>query len=259
MLNFAKKQKKMNNVTHLFFNNAQDEVGSIPQETVKATINAVDAQARLNGTSCFIIDFDSHELLYRSDKLIYVDEATSKDKKRECVNPYWSLISEETLEFLISIRNNYLLIDNELIREDYATHISTIDYPIFIRNKEFYINQKFTPLYLREDGITKIGLFTISNSNRNRFESMIITSSGRRWKYDCEKKEYQEFDLGVTLSLVEKAILQRAQKGLTSEEIAKSLYISINTVKTHRMRIFKKLGVESINEALTIVGNYQLL
>lgn len=249
----------MNNVTHLFFNNAQEAAGPISKEIINATINAVDAQARLNGTSCFIIDFDSHELIYRSDKLIYVDEAGPKDKKRECANPYWALISEETLDFLVSIRDNYLLIDNELIREDYSTHISTIDYPIFIRNKEFYINQKFTPLFLREDGITKIGLFTINNSNKDRLESMIITSSGRRWRYDLEKRLYQEYDLGVTLSLVEKAILQRAQKGFTSEEIAKSLFISINTVKTHRMRIFKKLGVESITEALTIVGNYQLL
>lgn len=46
---------------------------------------------------------------------------------------------------------------------------------------------------------------------------------------------------------------------MTNEEIAQNLYISVNTVKTHRMRIFRKLHVETITEALTVVANYHLL
>ncbi len=88
---------------------------------------------------------------------------------------------------------------------------------------------------------------------------MIITPSGKRLKFDIGKKTYSEFDLGLVLSSVEKAVLQRAKKGMSSEEIAKDLGISVNTIKTHRMRIFKKLNVTSINEALTIISNYQLM
>lgn len=61
------------------------------------------------------------------------------------------------------------------------------------------------------------------------------------------------------MSLVEKAILHRARKGMTNEEIAHNLFFSVNTVKTHRMRIFKKLKVDTITEALTVIANYQLL
>ena len=88
---------------------------------------------------------------------------------------------------------------------------------------------------------------------------MIITPSGKRLKFDIGKKTYYEFDLGLVLSSVEKAVLQRAKKGMSSEEIATDLGISVNTIKTHRMRIFKKLNVTSINEALTIISNYQLM
>lgn len=46
---------------------------------------------------------------------------------------------------------------------------------------------------------------------------------------------------------------------MTNEEIANSLCLSVNTVKTHRMHIFKKLNVTTITEALAVVGNYQLI
>lgn len=46
---------------------------------------------------------------------------------------------------------------------------------------------------------------------------------------------------------------------MTNEEIAKNLFISVNTVKTHRTHIFQKLHVDTINEALTVVENYHLL
>lgn len=248
----------MQDVNSLFFNHAS--VRDLESKAdYGASITAIDAVSRINNQSCFIIDFDEHSLLYRSEQLVYIDEATLKDKQRECANPYWSLISEETLDKLLLIKNNYLLVGEQLTAEDYIKHVCTIDYPIILRNHELYINQKFTPLQMRNDGITKSGIFTINYSNKREIESTIIAPSGRRFRFDFKDKEYKEFNLGITLSLVEKAILHRARKGMTNEEIAQSLFISVNTVKTHRMRIFKKLKVETITEALAVVGNYQLL
>jgi len=109
--------------------------------------------------------------------LIYIDECSIRDIQRECANPYWSIISEETLEKLF----------------DFAEH------------------------------------------------------------------RYIPYDLGMTLSVVERAILNRARQGMGNEDIARSLCISVNTVKTHRKNIFRKLQVESITEALAVVGNYQLI
>lgn len=242
----------------LFFNHAttEDENPNIDMETL---IKTIDAASRISGLSTLAIDFDRHELIYRSEQLVYIDEATLKDYQRECVNPYWSLISDETLEKLIAIHNNYFLPGNELSMEDYPNHICTIDFPIILRNHELFITQKFTPLIMRNDGITKIGLFTINYSNKKDIYCSIIAPSGRRFRFCFENSKFIEYNLGKTLSITEKAILHRARMGMNSEEIAKSLYISINTVKTHRMRIFKKLKVESINEALAVVGNYQLI
>lgn len=248
----------MLDVNDLFFNHATSEDNESSIDMV-SMIKAIDASSRLSCLSTFAIDFDRHELIYRSEQLAYIDESTVKDRQRDCVNPYWSLISEDTLEKLLIIRSNYLLPDKELTAEEFINHVCTIDYPIILRNHELYITQKFTPLTMRNDGITKIGMFTINYSNKKEIESSIIAPSGKRFRFNFEEQQFVEFDLGVTLSLVEKAILHRARMGMTNEEIAQSLYISINTVKTHRMRIFKKLHVDTITEALAVIGNYQLL
>ena len=64
--------------------------------------------------------------------------------------------------------------------------------------------------------------------------------------------------MDTVLSQTEKAILNRARMGLNTKQIAESLFISVNTVKTHRTRIFNKLGVKNISEAIAETGNYHL-
>jgi DNA-binding CsgD family transcriptional regulator len=48
-------------------------------------------------------------------------------------------------------------------------------------------------------------------------------------------------------------------KGMTSTQIAEELIISVSTVKTLRSRIFKKLGVETMNEAPAVVSKFHLI
>ncbi len=245
----------MLDVNSLFSNHA---ISEDYESTVDATliINVIDASFRLSRLSTFAIDFDSHKLIYQSEHLPFIDESTTTDIQRDCINPYWSLISEETLEKLLIIQKNYLLSGKELSVEEYINHVCTIDYPIILRNHELFITQKFTPLTMRSDGITKIGIFTINYSNKKEIESSIIAPSGKRFSFNFDKQKFVEYAPGVTLSFAEKAILHRVRMGMTNEEIANSLHISINTVKTHRMRIFKKLHVDTITEALTVIGNY---
>jgi len=52
------------------------------------------------------------------------------------------------------------------------------------------------------------------------------------------------------LTMREKEILHLISKGLISREIADLLYISVNTVNTHRQRIIEKLDVSSTSEAI---------
>lgn len=54
----------------------------------------------------------------------------------------------------------------------------------------------------------------------------------------------------------ERKIVRRILKGMTNEEIANHLNIGVNTVKSYRLRLFKKLNVNNITEAITVINNY---
>ena len=249
----------MKDVNKLFFNDSVYTEDIDEGLDIDSMIKGVDCFTKLTNATCFVIDFDMHKLIYRSKKMLYLDDISISDRQRECENPYWAHVTEETLDNLLQIRNKYPHVGRNIDIDDYSTHVCTIDYPIIIKKHEFFINQKFTPLVMRSDGITKIGLFIIGPSTCDHMESFIITHSQIRYRFDFKAGIYKTFDLDRTLSTMEKVILLHVQKGLTIEEIADNLNLSVSTIKTHRIRIFKKLQVSTMPEALTVIGNYHLI
>jgi len=61
------------------------------------------------------------------------------------------------------------------------------------------------------------------------------------------------------LSFREQEILQLLAKGLISKQIADKLFISVNTVNTHRQRIIEKLDVSNTAEAVQYAGRLGLI
>ncbi|MFY9153312.1 MAG: LuxR C-terminal-related transcriptional regulator [Prolixibacteraceae bacterium] len=61
------------------------------------------------------------------------------------------------------------------------------------------------------------------------------------------------------LSFREQKILQLLAKGLISKQIADQLFISVNTVNTHRQRIIEKLEVSNTAEAVQYAGRMGLI
>lgn len=55
-------------------------------------------------------------------------------------------------------------------------------------------------------------------------------------------------NMGMILSKREFEILQLVEQGLSSEQIADKLFLSVNTVHTHRCNMLKKTGKESVSE-----------
>lgn len=249
---------KMEKVELLFQNNANTtELNN--NADIEAIIEAIDAAMRITGQSAIIIDFDKHKLIYRTENLIYIDEANKNDYLRQCPNPYWSLVSEETLGKLVCMRDHFLQSNTELPMDVFSRIICNINYPIQLRGHELYISQQFTPLLMRSDGITKVGLIIFNPSNLKSIESGIFISGVRRFRFDFAQKKYIETDMCPILSNAEKVILNRARMGYNINQIAQSLFISPNTVKTHRRRIFNKLKVKSITEALAVIDNSYLI
>ena len=65
-----------------------------------------------------------------------------------------------------------------------------------------------------------------------------------------ELYHFPQEPISTNLSLREQEILQLLARGLISKQIADQLFISVNTVNTHRQRIIEKLKVSNTAEAI---------
>jgi DNA-binding CsgD family transcriptional regulator len=91
-----------------------------------------------------------------------------------------------------------------------------------------------------------LGIMDLSpdKSENDVFKSRLI---------DLKKHEVYLFppkDKEILLTARETEVLQLISKGLLSKEIARKLYISINTVNTHRQHILEKLNADNSIEAI---------
>ncbi|MBN1145112.1 MAG: PAS domain-containing protein [Bacteroidales bacterium] len=76
---------------------------------------------------------------------------------------------------------------------------------------------------------------------------LVNQNSGELYRFPPEE---EVFSPSTQLTNREKEILQLIASGLISKEIADKLYISVNTVNTHRQRIIEKLNVSNTYEAI---------
>lgn len=80
------------------------------------------------------------------------------------------------------------------------------------------------------------------------FRSRLINfKTEELWEYQPKQPELIDKPL---LSSREKEVLKLIAGGLVSKQVADQLYISVNTVNTHRQRIIEKLNVSNTAEAI---------
>lgn len=242
----------------MFITNIKEKINEEEYEQLDIIFESLDATARLTNASMFVIDFAQHKMVYRTEDLLFVDEATKRDFQRDCVIPYWSLIHEDDLDIMLDTRKAYFDLVQTFNSKQKQNNIYIIDYRIKLRRRDYVISQKFTPLKFRPDGRLWLGLFSIRTSPNKSCDHIAVFGDGFRYVYDFEKKQFLPFAEKMQLTLMEKAILLRTTKGLTTEQIADDLCRSVNTIKTHKHRLFEKLHVTSMNEAISFVSNYDL-
>ena len=104
-----------------------------------------------------------------------------------------------------------------------------------------------------------IDAFTRGDSKRTEIpeiDDLIVYLSREEQKKlttpdDVPHIDFQTFAANVELlSKAERAVFDLYMKGFSAPDIANQLYISMNTVKSHNKRIYKKLNVSSRKELL---------
>ncbi|MCU0325969.1 MAG: LuxR C-terminal-related transcriptional regulator [Spirosomaceae bacterium] len=174
---------------------------------------------------------------------------------------YLKYVPDKDLELLLKINAVGFDFYERLPLED-RMHYS-ISYDFHLKNDEgklILINQKLTPMFLTDDGKIWKAICIVSLSSEKSSGNVKIYRSGENKVYNYNLcTNVWEVEHKMTLTKREVEILQYSVRGYTINEIADAIFVSPDTVKFHRKKLFEKIDVTSITEAIAYATNNKLI
>lgn len=127
-------------------------------------------------------------------------------------------------------------------------------------NRKVLINCKISPIQFTDCGSIWRAVSNLSLSLSKSSGNIHISSKDSElvWSYDLEQEVWKKVPKKI-LSPKEVDIFRFYLQGLTIPEISEKIFLSIDTVKWHRRKLFEKLKVRNINEALAYVMTHNLI
>ena len=137
-----------------------------------------------------------------------------------------------------------------------------ISWDIHVLNgrKKWLVHQTATPILLGRDGMPLFSLCIMKPSVMHEAGNITVKRKGHRafYKYDMDKGEWIK-DGGIILNETERGILQLSSQGYKMEDIANKLCKSLDTIKSAKRRLFLKMNVSNLQEAVAYAEYYDLL
>ncbi|AZJ35259.1 response regulator transcription factor [Tenacibaculum singaporense] len=252
----------MNDVNDFF--SSRNTVYNVSDEEKKQTENyaeAIKAFARTTYKSIYVIDYQKKGFEFVSENPLFLCGHTAEEVKEMGYLFYFNYVIPEDLELLLKINTVGFDFYEKIPIQERIYH--SISYDFHLKNQEgkiLLINQKLTPLFLTNEGKIWKAICIISISNEQNSGNIKISKKGENkiFRYDL-KGNFWKVEEKIELSNREKEILRFSVRGFTINEMAETMYVSPDTVKFHRRKLFEKLEVANISEAIVYATNNKLI
>ncbi len=246
------------------FFSSRNTIGDITIDEQKQTANyleSIEAFARTTYKSIYVINYQKKGFEYVSENPLFLCDNTAEEVKKMGYAFYFKYVIESDLNLLLKINTVGFQFYEKIPVEDRKFY--TISYDYHLKNQEhktILINQKLTPLFLTDDGKIWKALCIISLSAENDSGNIRIYKKGdnKLFTYDLNGDFWKETKI-IELTSREKEILQYSTRGYTINEVAEAIFVSPDTVKFHRKKLFEKLDVANIAEAIAYATNNKLI
>ena len=243
------------------FKNTVQNLTDNDSEQLSNYLSVIDAFARTTYKSIYVIDYEKQSFEYVSSNPLFLCGKTSEEVKALGYQFYFENVVEEDLQLLLKINQvGFDLYDQVPLEE---RKLYTIAYDFRLKNKEntsILINQKLTPIFITEEGKVWKALCIVSLAENNTSGNIkVYKSNSNQIKSYCLIDNCWKDEQKPTLSQREKEILQLSAQGLKVQEISEKLFISPDTVKFHRRKLFDKIQVSSISEAIFYATTNKLI
>jgi DNA-binding CsgD family transcriptional regulator len=203
------------------------------------------------GCGIYIVDYAAKKVCHISDNIAKMCGLNPRNIKVGNCDIFLKYVPDDDYKMLLEINNAAFSFLKPLPDEEIMQY--SVSYSFHLNN--LLLHQTFKPLHV-EKGFISLGLFILTLSSKNDIGHIVMRKKDEEDYYEYSlSKHTWESKHGIKLTEDEKMVLCLSAQGKTSEEIAKKMYRSINTIKSYKKEIFKKLNVNNIVAALICAIN----
>lgn len=218
--------------------------------------------ARTTYHSVYVIDYFTQGFEYVSSNPLFLCGLSSEQVLEMGYAFYLDKVIPEDYKLLLNINRIGFEFYEKIRPEDRLDYYISYDFHICesIDSTPILINHKLTPIFLNSEGKIWKALCIVSLSNNEIAGNITISKSNENlfYRYSLESMAWIKQEK-ILLDDREKEIITLSTRGLSVEQIAEKIYLSKDTVKYHRKKLFEKLGVKNISEAISEVVEKKII
>ncbi|MBB2148052.1 response regulator transcription factor [Pedobacter gandavensis] len=224
-------------------------------------LEVVQSFARLTYESIYVIDYEKMAFEYVSDNPLFLCGHTSEEVLNMGYDFYFKNVPEDDLQLLNLINEAGFDFFEKLPGNTKKMYSITYDFHLVNEDgKHILINHKLTPLFLTSDKKLWKAMCIVSISHHKNAGNICIHKQGTNdvWELNIKHMVWRKIEK-PKLSKRELEILRLHAQGLTINQIAEKIFVAPDTVKYYRRRIFDRLGVSNIVEALSYAVHNKII
>ncbi len=232
--------------------NKLEEIPAADQ-TPQSYLEVVKAFARLTYESVYLIDYTDMSFEYVSDNPLFLCGYTAEEVLQLGYEFYFRHVPEKDLEFLALMNEAAFEFYASIPVQERTKYSIRYDFHLIDKkDKQILINHKLTPLFLTKDGRMWKSICIVSLSPHQAAGNVHISKEGssETWELNIATKKWYPTEKPV-LTDRELEVLRLHAQGLSIQQIAEKIFVSPDTVKYYRRRIFQRLEVSNIMDALS--------
>lgn len=235
-------------------------VKELDYSCVNEYIDSAEAFSRASYQSVYIIDYFKHNFLYVSPNPMFLCGLSPEHVKELGYRFYLDCVPENEQSLLLMLNKAGFSFYNELPVIDRKKWYISYDFHILNDGRKILVNHKLTPLALTSDGRIWLALCVVSAATHTdaRHIEMHRADSSEYYVYNVVSRKWHKREMPM-LTSGEKSVLSLSIQGYTMAEIAEKICLSPDTIKKYRQRIFDKLDVRNISEAIVAATNNKLI
>lgn len=219
------------------------------------------AFARTAYTSVYVIDYEKQAFEYVSENPLFLCGNSAEEVKEMGYAFYFKYVAEEDLDLLARINSIGFEYFEGIPVKERTQHTTSYDFHLKTdKGKKILVHHKLTPVFLTESGKLWKAICVVSLSTEKGSGNIKITKQGTNntFLFDLIDNRWKTVEK-INLSDREWEILRLSIRGFTISEIAEETFVSSETIKFHRKKLFRKLNVTNISEAIFYAANNKLL